>query len=116
MKDYEPGDLVLVRNSRLESTINRFKTQPRYIGPYEVHRKTKGGSYVLKELDGTQIAERFASFRLLKYIYRDDPILYEMAREEAEQAEPDAGNEDIDSDHFSQESTDLDTDVEMNDP
>lgn len=116
LKDYEPGDLVLVRNSRLESTINRFKTQPRYIGPYEVHRKTKGGSYVLKELDGTQIAERFAAFRLLKYIYRDDPILYEMAREEAEQAEPDAGNEDIDSDHFSQESTDLDTDVEMNDP
>ncbi|PBK69944.1 hypothetical protein ARMSODRAFT_838354, partial [Armillaria solidipes] len=65
--EYSPGDLVLVQNSRLEMTVNRFKTHPCYLGPYEVERRTQGGSYKLKELDGTLLRKNVAAFRLYPY-------------------------------------------------
>jgi hypothetical protein len=65
-KEFSPGDLVLVRNSTVEKELNR-KTKPRYIGPYEVVKRTDQGSYVLKELDGAQSRTRIAGFRLLRY-------------------------------------------------
>jgi RNase H-like domain found in reverse transcriptase/Integrase zinc binding domain len=68
--EYQSGDLVLVRNSRVEKELDR-KTKPRYLGPFEVVRRTKGGSYVLKELDGTISKRGVAAFRLLPYHARD---------------------------------------------
>jgi transposase InsO family protein len=50
--DYPEGSLVLIRNNHHEDTLNKFKLHPRYLGPYEVVRKTAMGSYILKELDG----------------------------------------------------------------
>jgi hypothetical protein len=48
------------------------KTEDRYLGPYEVHRKNKGGAYILKELDGSMLkGDPVAAFRLLPYITRD---------------------------------------------
>jgi len=49
---FKPGDLVLICNSQVEKELDR-KSKPRYLGPYEVVRRTQGGSYVLKEMDGT---------------------------------------------------------------
>ncbi|SJL01197.1 uncharacterized protein ARMOST_04515 [Armillaria ostoyae] len=72
-EDYKPGELVLVHNTRLEMTVNRFKTTPRYFGPYEVDRQTRGGSYKLHELDGTPLQKNVAAFRLLPYITRRSP-------------------------------------------
>lgn len=66
---YNPGDLVLIRNTAIEKELNK-KTKPRYIGPYEVDRRTKGGSYVLKEMDGTILRQGVAAFRLYPYIER----------------------------------------------
>ena len=41
--DFEPGSLVLLRNSPIENTMSiERKTTHRYIGPYEVVAKTKG--------------------------------------------------------------------------
>ena len=59
--EYKKGELVLLRNSGQEMRLNR-KTKPHYLGPYEVCRKTKGGSYVLKELDGTILHEGAAAY------------------------------------------------------
>ena len=64
--DFKPGSLVLVRNSTVEKSLDR-KTKPRYFGPMIVVRRTKGGSYILGELDGTLSKLRFAAFRLLPY-------------------------------------------------
>ena len=50
--DYEPGDLVLVRNTRIKKELNR-KMKPCYLGLMVVLRRTTGGSYLLAELDGT---------------------------------------------------------------
>jgi len=89
---YQSGDFVLVRNTAVEKELNR-KTKPRYLGPYEVDRRTKGGSYVLKEMDGTFLRQGVAAFRLYPYIGRDSPILETLANEE----ESDGSDSDSDS-------------------
>jgi hypothetical protein len=78
---YRHGDLVLLRNTPVEKELNK-KTKPRYLGPYEVDRRTKGGSYVLKEMDGTILRQGVAAFRLYPYISRDSPILNTLKEEE----------------------------------
>jgi len=72
IKDYnfKPGTLVLVRNSSLDKGLQN-KTKPRYFGPMVVIRRTKGGAYVLGELDGSLSKLRFAAFRLIPYLPRD---------------------------------------------
>src|SRR5262249_24086714 len=76
--EYKEGTLVLVRNSRLEASVTKFKTDPRYLGPYEVVKRTRGGTYILKELDGAHHAEHYAAFRLIPYITRLDPEFQEL--------------------------------------
>ena len=78
---YQSGDLVLVRNTAIEKELNK-KTKPRYLGPYEVDRRTKGGSYVLKEMDGAILRQGVAAFRLYPYIDRNSPILETLADDE----------------------------------
>jgi hypothetical protein len=63
--------LVLVHNSRIKRELNR-KTKPRYIGPCKVIKKTLGGSYALKELDGTPLARGIPVFCPLPYRLRGD--------------------------------------------
>ena len=67
--NYPPGTLVLIRNTAIEKELNR-KTKPRYLGPYKVVRQTKGSSYVLAELDGTELSRPIAAFRVIPYIQR----------------------------------------------
>jgi len=83
---YQPGDLVLLRNTAVEKELNR-KTKPRYLGPYEIDRQTKGGSYVLKEMNGTILRQGVAAFRLYPYIHRDSPILSNLANDEPDLSE-----------------------------
>ena len=65
--EHKPGTLVLVRNTLIEKSMNR-KSKPRYLGPFEVVRRTLNGSYVLKELDGSLWSQKVAAFRILPYI------------------------------------------------
>lgn len=57
---YHPGDAVMVANSTRSG-----KTESRYFGPYIVHRRTKGGSYVLH--DGKRLLARDYSPSQLKF-------------------------------------------------
>lgn len=66
-KPLKKGDLVLVRNSKERDTDLPSKSAPRYFGPFRIHRRTTGGSYVLQELDGTFLKKGVAAFRLLPY-------------------------------------------------
>jgi len=86
-EEYKPGSLVLVRNSRLEVTLNKFKIEPRYLGPYEVVKRTSKGNYILKELDGALHSEPYAGFRLITYITRDDPEFSEIWENDIEEEE-----------------------------
>ena len=77
---FEPGALVLVRNSRINMELNR-KTKQRYLGPYVVIRQARGGSYLLSELDGAHLRGRIAAFRVVPYFAREkitEPLTQEF--------------------------------------
>ena len=60
-------------NSIIERELNK-KTKPRYLGPFQIVRQTKGGSYVLQVLDGTVSRSGIAAFRLIPYKSRDEIV------------------------------------------
>jgi len=68
--EFEKGNLVIVRNSRIEMSWDR-KAKPRWFGPMIVVKRYDGGAYQLAELDGAVSATRFAAFRLLPYYPRN---------------------------------------------
>jgi hypothetical protein len=78
------------------------KTKPRYLGPYEVIRQTKGGSYILAEMDGHVMRQAYAAFRLLPYITRSNKRII------ARLAEYDIGenSDDNDDDYFDDQDDD----------
>ena len=74
-----------MQNSEVEVCLNR-KSKPRYLGPYEVCRRTEGGSYVLKELDGSILQQGVAAFHLLPYVScYDKRLLKKIAKEVVEE-------------------------------
>jgi hypothetical protein len=68
IKDYnfKPGNLILVRNTKVEKSLNT-KMEPRYLGPMVVVRRTQGGSYLVCELNGAMYPGKVAQFRVIPY-------------------------------------------------
>ncbi|EJU00321.1 hypothetical protein DACRYDRAFT_42349, partial [Dacryopinax primogenitus] len=64
--DFQPGALVLLRNSRNDGDL-RDKMQPWYLGPYVMVCHNKRGSYIISELDGSIGRYAIAAFRLLPF-------------------------------------------------
>ena len=58
--DFQRGDLVLVRNTAIEKSLNR-KMRPRYLGPLVVVSRNRGGAYIICELNGAMFDRPIAS-------------------------------------------------------
>ena len=67
--DFKRGDVVILRNTRIEKALNR-KMLPRYTGPLFVVARNRGGAYILCEVDGAVMDRPVAAFRVLPYFAR----------------------------------------------
>src|SRR5882724_6578482 len=61
------GSLVLVWNSSVKKELNR-KTKARYLGLMVVIHQSKGGAYILAEMDGTVSRLGYASLCVVPYL------------------------------------------------
>jgi len=88
----KPGDLVLIRNTRIEQEMNR-KHKPRYLGPYILREPRSSGTWSINELDGTPSRTSVAGFRILPYIARDQKAIQELAADLEEESDSESEDE-----------------------
>jgi hypothetical protein len=60
--NFKPGNLVLMRNVAIESSLNH-KFKLRYVGPMVILHRNKGGTYIVAEMDGTVYGSPAGAFR-----------------------------------------------------
>ncbi|KAI0037838.1 hypothetical protein FA95DRAFT_1506433 [Auriscalpium vulgare] len=66
---FQRGDLVLVRFTQFEKSLDR-KMLPRYDGPFIVIGRRRGGPYVLCDMHGAVFDRPTAEFRVIPYFTR----------------------------------------------
>ncbi|MBW0565867.1 hypothetical protein O181_105582 [Austropuccinia psidii MF-1] len=65
----KPGDFVLVYNKAIETNWGLL-LRNKWNGPYRVIRQINNGPYELDELDGTELARRFAASQVKRFYPR----------------------------------------------
>ena len=96
--------LVLVYNSQVEKELDR-KSKPCYLGPFEVVHHTQGGSYILKEMDGTISTWGIAAFWPIPYYSWHTPLPASILPDDDES--DDENNDENDNEWNAYDSDDL---------
>ena len=76
----EPGVLVLVYNKSLEDQWGKLFAN-RWNGPFKVKKHLPGGSYILEELDGTELKRAYAASHIKRF-YPRGKTLEDIQQEE----------------------------------
>jgi hypothetical protein len=69
-KPLKEGELVLVYNKSLNSQWGKL-FENKWNGPYRIKTQQPGGSYTLEELDGSELARRYAASHVKRYHPRE---------------------------------------------
>ena len=64
--DFKFGDLVLIRNTAIEKSLNH-KMCARYLSPLIIILQNKGGAYIVSELNGSVFGWPIAAFQVIPY-------------------------------------------------
>ena len=96
------------------ATVTNFKTEPRYLGPFEVVRQTARGNYILQELDGTEHTEQYAAFHIIPYVTHIDPQFTQLLQPSDDESYQDQ-DEDVDNGSDISDMDDLNEDHQEND-
>ena len=95
----DPGELVLVYNKSLEDQWGKLFSN-RWNGPFKVKKQLPKGSYLLEELDGTELRRPYAASHIKQFFPRGR-ALAEIISEE-DQPDQDTTSEDQQEDEDTQ--------------
>jgi len=85
-KPLEEGQLVLIYNKSLEDQWGKLFSN-RWNGPFKVKRQLPGGSYILEELDGTELKRTYAASHIKRFYPRGKNLQQIMEEETDPQEE-----------------------------
>jgi hypothetical protein len=87
----DPGDLVLVYNKSLEDQWGKLFAN-RWNGPFKVKEHLPKGSYLLEELDGTELKRTYAASHIKRFFPRGRN-LEDIQQEEGDSEEHDLSDQ-----------------------
>ena len=116
-KFYKPGDLVLMRNTSIESSLNR-KMKPQYLGPMIIIRHSKGGSYIVAEMNGSVAQNKVGAFWIIPYFAKTEITLpdnifeiIDLNKESLDKLDEEGLEDHVDSNDYYFEGVNLDQNV-----
>ena len=108
---------MLMRNTSIESSLNR-KMKPQYLGPMIIIRHSKGGSYIVAEMNGSVAQNKVGAFWIIPYFAKTEITLpdnifeiIDLNKESLDKLDEEGLEDHVDSNDYYFEGVNLDQNV-----